>query len=384
MVAQHNPRKLGGKIRPGQLVAAVLGDGIIIRQVDHKVGRARVQQLPVAQPCAAGNRFEQIHHNAGGLPFVIQIGVGDAVGADQHGKDPARGVLRDDVVFLGGGQVDVGAGAAAVVVFVKQGAAPAGVIAVHFDQGIVDKQLRGNIVLAHRNVDILQIKGVNDPFVGGRTQPVGDGDGDKAGLQRVGKLQVGVKVDRRAGEVMLPRVGKKALVAAVAAAGHTNGHTVKGIVVAGGYGAVAGPDGQHGGHAADRLGGEGEALIALFSPAQHRDQVDLTVFQHLHSLRGVAVIAQIFKLYVLTLADALQHIIRIAAAVAVRVHHVVAGVGVIPNAYGAQGLTVIACGLHRHGKAQHGGQQAEKQQQRRCAPGRGGGLLLIHGEKTTP
>ena len=84
---------------------------IISGQVNHKVGRARVQQLlvltavsrgqePVAQPCAAGNRFEQIHHNAGGLPFVIQIGVGDAVGADQHGKDPARGVLRDDVVFL--------------------------------------------------------------------------------------------------------------------------------------------------------------------------------------------------------------------------------------------------------------------------------------------
>ena len=105
---------------------------------------------------------------------------------------------------------------AAGVVFVEQGRAPAGVVAVHRRNRVVDEPQRRGITLAHGNIAVLHVKGVNDPFVLRLAHPVGDGGGDLPGAQGAGQLLVGVIVHHGVAEAVLRGVGFKAVIAAIA------------------------------------------------------------------------------------------------------------------------------------------------------------------------
>ena len=229
-----------------------------------------------------------------------------------------------------------------LVVLVKQGRAPGGVVTVHTDQRVVDKPQGRSIAFAHGNVDVLIVKGVDDPFVGGLAHPVGDCRRNGAAAQCGGKFLIGVKIDRRVGKAVFLSVGLETLVAAVAAAAHTDDHAVKRIIVARHDAAVASLDGQHCGYIGDRLVGEVEALGALVGLAQRGQQVSLAALQHIGGLVGITVVSQILKLYILMLGNALQYLVGIAAAVAVLVHDMVARVGVKAYAQGAPGRVIAA------------------------------------------
>ena len=99
------------------------------------------------------------------------------------------------------------AGMAAGVVFVEQGRAPAGVVAVDFADGIVDQLLGDGVILAHGHVNALLVEGVNDPFVLRLAQPVGGCGGDLPVAQCTGQLLVGVIVHRGVAETVLLGVG---------------------------------------------------------------------------------------------------------------------------------------------------------------------------------
>ena len=204
---------------------------------------------------AVCHELKEVYHDAGRAAVLVQIGVGVEVRVDQNLKGGAGCVVGGDVVFLSGGQVELVAGVDVLVVLVKQGRAPGGVIAVHLGQGVIDQLQGGAVVLAHGNVAVLRVKGVDDPLVVGLAQPIGNGRCDHPGAQRQRKFLVRVEVDRRVGKAVLLCVIDKALVAAVAAAAHADGHAVVGFVVACNDAAVAGLDGQHCGQIGDRLAG---------------------------------------------------------------------------------------------------------------------------------
>ena len=301
---------------------------------------------------AVRHELKEVYHDAGRAAVLVQIGVGVAVRVDQNLKDGAVCVVGGDVVFFSGGQVELVAGVDVLVVLVKQGRAPGGVIAVHLGQGVIDQLQGGAVVLAHGNVAVLQVKGVDDPLVVGLAQPVGNGRCNHPGAQRQRKLLVRVEVDRRVGKAVLRGVMDKALVAAVAAAAHADDHAVVGFVVTCNDAAVAGLDGQHCGQIGDRLAGEGKALGALRRLAQRGQQVDLAALQHVGGLVGITVVGHILKLYILILGDPLQYLVGIAAAVAVLIHDMVARVGVKAYAQGALGGVIAARRAGGHGKAQ--------------------------------
>ena len=294
------------------------------------------------QPGAARHELKEVYHDAGQLAVLVQIGVGVAVRVGQHGELLVRCIVGRDVVFLSSGQVELVAGVDVLVVLVKQGRAPGGVVTVHTDQRVVDKPQGRSIAFAHGNVDVLIVKGVDDPFVGGLAHPVGDCRRNGAAAQCGGKFLIGVKIDRRVGKVVFLSVGLETLVAAVAAAAHTDDHAVKRIIVARHDAAVASLDGQHCGYIGDRLVGEVEALGALVGLAQRGQQVNLAALQHIGGLVGITVVSQILKLYILMLGNALQYLVGIAAAVAVLVHDMVARVGVKAYAQGAPGRVIAA------------------------------------------
>ena len=363
VAAQQHPGKLRREVAVRQFVAAILGGGKIAGQINDKIRRAVIENLLVlgavsrcqelvVQPGAARHELKEVYHDAGQLAVLVQIGVGVAVRVGQHGELLVRCIVGRDVVFLSSGQVELVAGVDVLIVLVKQGRAPGGVVAVHTDQRVVDKPQGRSIAFAHGNVDVLIVKGVDDPFVGGLAHPVGDCRRDGAAAQCGGKLLIGVKIDRRVSKAVFLSVGLETLVAAVAAAAHTDDHAVKRIIVARHDAAVAGLDGQHCGYIGDRLVGEVEALGALVGLAQRGQQVNLAALQHIGGLVGITVVSQILKLYILMLGNALQYLVGIAAAVAVLVHDMVARVGVKAYAQGAPGRVIAARRAGRHGKAQ--------------------------------
>ena len=390
VAAQQHPGKLRRQIAVGQLVAVVLRLGQVVGQVDDKIrlpvrqhglvlAAVRGLQEFVTQPRPAYCLLENIHHDAGGHAVRRHVGVRVAVRVDKHREHRVCVVAGDDIVYLGVGQVNFAAGMSAGVVFVEQGRAPAGVVAVDFADGIVDKLLGDGVILAHGYVNALLVEGINDPFVLRLAQPVGGCGGDLPVAQCTGQLLVGVIVHRGVAETVLLGVGSKALIAAIAAAAHADSYAVEGVVVAGHNAAVAGFDGQHRRHCADGLGGKGKLLVVLRGPSQHRDQVDLPGGQLLHGLLGVAVQAGVCKGYVLMLGNVLQQLIGVAAAAAVCSGGHVAGVGVEADAQGAQGGPATVRGVHGHGKAEQNADSQAEQQQHGCpASACAGILLLIH------
>ena len=218
VAAQQHPGKLRRQIAVGQLVAVVLRLGHVVGQVNDKIrlpvrqhglvlAAVRGLQEFVAQPRPACCRLENIHHDAGGHAVRRHVGVGVAVRVDKYRERRVCVVAGDDIVFLGVGQVNFAAGMAAGVVFVEQGRAPAGVVAVDFADGIVDQLLGDGVILAHGHVNALLVEGVNDPFVLRLAQPVGGCGGDLPVAQCTGQLLVGVIVHRGVAETVLLGVG---------------------------------------------------------------------------------------------------------------------------------------------------------------------------------
>ena len=387
VAAQQHPGKLRRQIAVGQLVAVVLRLGHVVGQVNDKIrlpvrqhglvlAAVRGLQEFVAQPRPACCRLENIHHDAGGHAVRRHVGVRVAVRVDKHRERRVCVVAGGDIVFLGVGQINFAAGMAAGVVFVEQGRAPAGVVAVHRRNSVVDEPQRRGITLAHGNIAVLHVKGVNDPFVLRLAHPVGDGGGDLPGAQGAGQLLIGIIGHQGVAEAVLLGVGFKAVIAAIACAAHADDHPVVGAVVTGHNAAVAGLDGQHRGNVADRLGRKVEPFLTLRRFAQHRHNIDFAVLQHIHDLIDVAVIAQILVVEVFILGHVLQRLIGVAAAAAVCSGGHVAGVGVEAD---AQGGPATVRGVHGHGKTKQNADNQAEQQQHGCpASAYAGILLLIH------